>query len=193
MNGITMSDSPAPPPTIPRSWKIAFGVAVVMVVLAMVGVGLTTTNRDIAPKYWLSLVPVYGLLCVAVAWMQKRRGATGRLVVRQVLHWLAIAAAIWLDFYVRRAGEETGETAGFTALLLLALGCLLAGVHLEWMFAIVGVLLATTLMLAEKAEQYLWLVFIGGAVAVVVMVWLMRMMARAKRNDAAAAIVAART
>jgi hypothetical protein len=174
------------PDRMHRYWKIALGAAIFMVVLAMVGVGLTTTNRNIAPTYWQSLVPVYGIICVAVAWIRKREGATGRVVIRQVLHWLAIAAAIWLDFYVRGAGEETGQAAGFTALLLLALGCLLAGVHLEWLFAIVGVLLATTLMLAEKAEQYLWLIFVIGSVVVAAMIWIMRIIGRTKRKDVAA-------
>jgi hypothetical protein len=181
MDGVTDLSAPS---TIPRSWKVALGVAAFMVVLAMVGVGLTTTDRGVAQTYWLSLVPVYGLLCVAVAWTKMRRGATGRLVLQQVLHWLAIAAAIWLDFYIRGAGQETGEAAGFSALLLLALGCLLAGVHLQWMFAVVGVLLATTLMLAEKADQYLWLMFIGGAVVVAVLIWLMRVFGRTKTNAA---------
>jgi hypothetical protein len=169
-----------------RYWKVALGVAIFMIVLAMVGVGLTTTSRDIAQTYWMSLVPVYGLLCVAVAWIRKREGASGRVVIRQVFHWLAIAAAIWLDFYIRGAGQETGQAAGFTALLLLALGCLLAGVHLEWMFAVVGVLLATTLMLAEKADQYLWLIFMIGAVAVGAMLWVMRMIRHAGHKDKAA-------
>jgi hypothetical protein len=167
---------------LPRTWKVAMGVAIVMVVLAMIGVGLTTTNRAAAPKYWLSLVPVYGLLCVAVAWFRKRHGAKGRLIVQQVLHWLIIAAAIWLDFYVRSTGEMTGEAAGLNAMLLLSVGCLLAGVHLEWMFAVVGVLLAITLMLAVKAEQYLWLAFVIGAILVAAMFGVMRVRARSKRT-----------
>ena len=171
-----------PPPRSSRTLKIAFGIATLMVLLAMIGVGLTTTSRADAPKYWLSLVPVYGLLCVTVAWLHKRHGATGRLVVQQALHWLVIAVAIWLDFYVRGTGEMTGEAAGYNALLLLAIGCLLAGIHLEWMFAIVGVLLAATLMLAVKAEQYLWLAFIAAAVLVAAMFALMRWRARSRRN-----------
>jgi hypothetical protein len=190
MNGITINSAP---PSKQRYWKMALAVAIFMIVLAMIGVGLTTTNRDIAPTYWMSLVPVYGLLCVAVAWIRKRQGATGLVVIRQVLHWLAIAAAIWIDFYVRRTGEETGQSAGFTALLLLALGCLLAGVHLEWMFAVVGVLLATTLMLAVKADQYLWLIFVGGALAVAAMLWVMRLISRAGQKDKAAHEPAVRT
>lgn len=95
-----MSDPSANPPPrrTARSLQIAFGVALLMILLAMIGVGLTTTNRAAAPKYWLSLVPVYGLLCVVVAWVRKRHGAPGRVIVRQVLQWLVIATAIYLDF-----------------------------------------------------------------------------------------------
>jgi hypothetical protein len=179
-----MSDANPNPPQhhVSRSLQVAFGVALLMVLLAMIGVGLTTTSRAEAPKYWLSLVPVYGLLCVAVAWFRKSHGARGRLILQQVFHWLIIAVAIWLDFYVRGTGEMTGEAAGYNALLLLSVGCLLAGVHLEWMFAVVGVLLVTTLMLAVKAEQYLWLAFIAGALLVAAMFVVMRWRSRARRE-----------
>jgi hypothetical protein len=193
MNHQPASPSPGPTPYSPgqpsadgpslfaahRTWKIALVVAIVMVVLALLGVGLTTTNRAIAPTYWLSLVPVYGLLCVAAAYARKRHGASGRLVLRQVFHWLGIAAAIGIDFSVRGTGEMTGEASGLTALLLLALGCFLAGVHLEWPFMIVGVLLALALMLVVKADQYFWLIVIVGVVATAAMIWLMRLFAKA--------------
>src|SRR5262245_56679473 len=158
-----------------RTWKIALAVASVMVVLALVGIGLTTTNRAIAPKYWMSLVPMYGLLCIAFAWCRARHGeGSPRMVFRQVLHWLAIAGALGLDFIIRGTGEETGVAAGFNALLLLALGCFLAGVHLEWLFALVGLLLTATLLVVVRAEQYLWLIVIVGAVAAAAMIWLVR-------------------
>src|SRR5262245_29899279 len=103
-----------------RTWKIALAVASVMVVLALVGIGLTTTDRAIAPKYWMSLVPVYGLLCIAFAWSRARHGeGSPRMVFRQVLHWLAIAAALGLDFIIRGTGEETGVADGFKAMVFL--------------------------------------------------------------------------
>jgi hypothetical protein len=163
---------------IHRSWKIALVVAIIMVVLALLGIGLTTTNRAIAPTYWISLVPVYGLLCVAVAWSRVQHGEGGRLVIRQILHWLGIAAALGLDFYIRGTGEETGVAAGFNALLLLALGCFLAGVHLEWLFSLVGLVLALTLIVVVKADQYLWLIVIVGVLAIAAMIWLMRTLAK---------------
>jgi hypothetical protein len=160
---------------VSASWRVAFFAAVFMVVLAILGVGLTTTNRRIAPTYWICLVPVYGLLCVGVAWNRTRRGEGSiGLVRRQIVHWLAVAVAVGLDFYVRDTGQETGMAAGFNALLLLSLGCFLAGVHLQWLFTLVGALLALTLVLVVKADQYLWLIVIAAAFAVVAMYWMMR-------------------
>jgi hypothetical protein len=165
-------------------------VAAVMLLLALVGVGLTTSDRDIASTYWVILVPVYGLLCVGTAWYHSGPGRTfSRIAVaRQVLHWLGIGVALWLDFMLRRSGEETGVAAGLTALLILALGCFLAGVHLEWMFAVVGALLTLTLILVTKADQYLWLMFVLGGAALACMVGFRWMVHRSGARKRAAAL-----
>jgi hypothetical protein len=157
-----------------RGWTVALVVAIVMVLLAMLGVGLTTTNANFAGTYWVCLVPIYGLLCVGTAWL---RAGPGRpldrpAVIRQVLHWLGIAVALGMDFYIRGTGEETGVAAGLNALLVLALGCYLAGIHLEWLFAVVGVLLTATLVIVAKADEYMWLIFVIGGVSIAVMLWL---------------------
>jgi hypothetical protein len=145
-----------------------------MVVLALLGVGLTTASSSVAPTYWVALVPVYGVLCIATALVRSRQdgGMERSAVLRQLLHWLGIGVALLLDFYIRGTGEESGLGAGLNALLLLAVGCYLAGVHLEWHFALVGVLLTVTLIIVTKADQYLWLIFVVGALAVVPLVGL---------------------
>jgi hypothetical protein len=165
-------------------------VAAVMVLLALIGVALTTSDREFASTFWVILVPVYGLLCAGTAWYRSGPGRTfGRIAVaRQVLHWLGIGAAIWLDFLLRRSGEETGVAAGLNALLVLALGCYLAGVHLEWMFAVVGALLTLTLILVTKADQYLWVMFLVGGVALAVMIGVRWMLHKARSRKHAAAL-----
>jgi hypothetical protein len=157
---------------------VALGVALIMILLALVGVGLSTTSSSFATTYWISLVPVYGILCVSTAWL--RAGVEGRRhrvpVIRQGLHWLALALALGLDFFIRGTGEETAVAAGLNALLVLALGCFLAGIHLEWLFAVVGVLLSLLLVLVAKADQYLWLVFVVSGLttaALLLMRWLL--------------------
>jgi hypothetical protein len=170
----------AEPPTpfsIERSWKVAGVAALIMVLLALVGIALTTsTDYTVASLYWVCLVPFYGLLCVATAWRRHGKHFDRQEVIRQGLHWLAIGAALALDFLARHSGVETGEAAGLNAMLLLALGCFLAGVHLEWFFAVVGLLLAAALIFVVKAEQYLGLVLIVGglaAAAMVAYIWLL--------------------
>jgi hypothetical protein len=48
----------------------------------------------------------------------------------------------------------------------LALGCFLAGVHLDWTLTLVGLLLTLTLVCVAKAHQYLWLLFIVGSLVI---------------------------
>ena len=163
---------------VSTSWKIASVVAVIMVLLALLGIGLTTTNSAAAPTYWVSLVPIYGLLCVSLAWARARNDPAARRpdVIRQLFHWLGIGVAVGLDFYIRGTGVETGTAAGMNALLLLALGCYLAGVHLDWLFVLVGILLTLALLVVVKADQYLWLIFVVGGLAVAAMLafgWLL--------------------
>jgi hypothetical protein len=175
--------SPAIPPgtageqrifPVHRSWAIATGVAVVMVLLSLLGVALTTTSSGFAATYWVSLVPVFGLLCIGTASLRAREGHKfDRVMVsRQVFHWLGIAVALGLDFYIRGSGEETGVATGLNALLVLALGCFLAGIHLEWLFIPVGVLLTLALVIVAKADQYLWLIFVIGGITVAVLLGL---------------------
>jgi MFS family permease len=151
-----------------RTWMIGAVVATIMVGLALGGVALTTTSSSFAATYWVALVPIFGILCVATAWMraEKGEGFKRTMIGRQVFHWLGIGIALGLDFSIRRAGEETGIASGLNALLLLALGCFLAGVHFEWPFLLVGLLLTAVLILVVTADQYLWLIFIAGAVSV---------------------------
>jgi len=171
-----------------RFWKFALVVAIVMVVLALLGVALTTTDRASAKTYWVSLVPVYGLACVIVAWRRAvlAHQFEGRAVLRQVFHWLGIGTAISLDFLIRGSGSETGIASGENALLLLALGCYLAGVHLDRVFILVGLLLMLVLVIVAKAEQYQWLIFVVGGVMVAAMIGSWWVLNRYARKHAAA-------
>jgi hypothetical protein len=170
-----------------RSWRLASIVSATMVMLALLGVAFTNARYDFAQTYWICLVPVFGLMCVGTAWARTRKegGLRMHAVIRQVLHWVGIGIALWLDFLVRRTGEETATAAGLNAVLLLALGCFLAGVHLDWLFAFVGILIVLALVLVAKAEQYLWIIFVIGGLAIALMVALWWQL-RAKKGVVAA-------
>ena len=146
--------------------NVAQIIAVIMVVLALVGVGITLTNAAWAVKYWLLLVPTYGLLCTFAAWYHAR--ALDRMVARQILHWTSVGIAIAVDFaFLRGSGEQTSAATGLSSLLILALGCLLAGVYMEWLFLLVGLLLLAIVIIVSMAQEYLVLVFLVGALVIV--------------------------
>jgi hypothetical protein len=173
---------------VTRSWKIASVVGAVMVVLALLGVGLSSASKSVAPVYWVCLVPIYGLLCLGIAWTRARQDErpVGPEVIRQVLHWLGIGVALALDFLVRGTQVETGKAAGFNALLLLALGCYLAGIHLEWVFTLVGVLLSLALIIVTQAEEYIWLIFVVGGLAVAAMLAVQWFLGKARSHPSVA-------
>ncbi len=142
-------------------------LAAIMMVLALIGSGVTLANVAWAEKYWLILVPIYGMICIAAAWTQTR--TLDRDVIRQVLHWLAVAVTIAINFsFFRRSGEQTTIATSLSTLLLLALGCLLAGIHLEWMFALVGLLLLVIAIMVSVAQEYMALVVLIGAVLIAI-------------------------
>lgn len=151
-----------------RALAAAMVVSVVMVLLATGGFALTTVKSPWAKTYWVLLVPVYAGLCVFTAWYRAGPGqlADHKAMTRQLFHWLGLAVAFTLDYFILRTGEETTIAAADNALLLLALGCYLAGVHLEPLFILVGMLLTLTLVVVVKFEQYDVILFGLGALLI---------------------------
>jgi hypothetical protein len=137
-----------------------------MALLALIGTGVTIADVTWARSYWLALAPVYGVLCVLAAWYHT--GHFTGSVMRQVLHWLSVSVAIALDFALLRRGEQAATGAGLSSLLILALGCLLAGIHLEWLFALVGLLLLAIFIVVSVAHQYVTLAFLAAAAAALI-------------------------
>lgn len=179
------NDAPSPSSNgfaLGRIWKAGAVVALIMMVLALVGVGLIAARSTQARQYWVALVPIYGLLCIVTAWLRSRHDASfgAGMIFRQLLHWLGVGGAVALDFYVRGTGEEASIATGFNALLLLAVGCFLAGVHFEWLFMPVGLLLGLTLICVVKAQQYLWLILVVGVLALVIILVTYRTLGRSR-------------
>src|SRR5262245_43066251 len=76
--------------TVARPWKVPVAAMVIMIALALVGVALTMSKSDWAPRFWMALVPIYGVLCVVTAWDRSRRDPRFQRpgILLQVFHWL---------------------------------------------------------------------------------------------------------
>ncbi|HVO92871.1 MAG TPA: hypothetical protein VMT22_08525, partial [Terriglobales bacterium] len=83
------SSVPQSPPHRTSLWLRELPFTLVLL-LTVGGVAYTSFSRQPIVAYWEILAPLIGLVCISVGW----RGATDnaarvRLVVTQVLHWLA--------------------------------------------------------------------------------------------------------
>lgn len=152
-----------------QRFRIGFVVwiAIAMTVLAVIGTGITIADAASARRYWLFLVPVFAIMCIATAWYHY--GFSSEKAIRQLLHWAAVGLAIILDFaFLQASGQQTNAATGLSSLLILALGCLLAGIHLEWAFAVVGLLLLAIFTVVALAQEYLVLITGIGVVLVLI-------------------------
>ncbi len=138
-------------------------VAIVgLVILSLVGIGVT----DFAPQkshwYWLAMAPLFALGCIAIEWSQREsRGKSGLSIVRnQVVSWLGVLVAVNLVYFLFRAGRLDSENTGLVVLLVLALGTFLCGLNLDWRLSLLGAFLALAMILATYVEEYLWVLLI---------------------------------
>ncbi len=84
------------------------------------------------------------------------------------LHWLGVLLAIQLVYYFAAAGRMANLDTGLANGLVLALGTFLFGVHGNWRFMVVGLALAAATAGVAFVQEYIWMLFIIAAVAIVV-------------------------
>jgi hypothetical protein len=152
-------------------------VTVVLVLLAVGGVvvaDFATVEKSL--RYWLVMVPVFGVLSMVMTGLRANRDAEPLwpALLRQVLHWSALGAAIGLLFYLQSAGRLAEKDVSLLALLALALTTFLAGVHGDWRFCVVGLILGSAAMIMALFETYRLLILIPIAIVALVVVLRLR-------------------
>jgi hypothetical protein len=125
---------------------VEFWSLVLMVVLALAGIGVTQVEHSGGKLYWLFLVLVYAAISLGLAWRRHREEDQRFLpLIRvQVLHWLGALVAINIVLFFESVDIASRGAAADYTLLILALSCFLAGVHINWVYTPLGVVLAVT-------------------------------------------------
>ena len=137
--------------------------------LTLIGVGLTTVSRAPPTGYWEFMALVLCVVTISTAWAETSgRNARLRLIVTQALHWTSFLVAMNLTLLPSVQRLLNPEATGVTALLLLALGALTAGINiLSWQIAFIGVVLAVSVPLKAWLQQGAVVVVLGLIVALV--------------------------
>jgi uncharacterized Tic20 family protein len=165
-----------------RSLRIQLIVFCALLVLAMIGMGLTESREDGGWEYWIFLILVYGSASVALAWRQAKQRAepVWQMIRKQVLHWFGALITLKTLFLLERTDVISREAASDASVIILALVCYLAGVHFQWAFFLIGLFVGIMAITLAYAEQYtVWLILIPAAAGII---WLYVKL-RATRSD----------
>jgi len=129
-------------------------------------------SNERALRYWLVMVPVFGVLSMVMTGVRAGRNGDElwSALLRQLLHWSALGAAIGLLFYLQDAKRLPERDVPLLSLLALALTTFLAGVHGDWRFAVVGLILGAAATVMALFETYRLLILIPIAIVALVVV-----------------------
>lgn len=162
---------------------------IVMLSMAVVGIGLITFTGGSIGFYWQLLTVVYCALCIFVGWGHAQtRPERIRLVWTQVLHWASFLAAMWLIYTPTMRALVDVDATGLNLMVLLALGTVVAGIHAEaWQICVVGLILALfapAMALVERSSLFIMVAALG-VTFIAVSLW-MTFHAQQRENEVAA-------
>ncbi len=163
--------------TIKHVLKIDVAIFGGIMVVALVGAGITDYNAQKAHIFWRYLT--FGMAVGTTAWglwRSKRLGLTEaeHLLVGQAVLWGAALVAMGVVYLLLSIGRLNFETTGLMILLILAYASFVDGMLVSWKLYIVGLMLLLTLLLNAYLENYLLIiVLISAAALVLVLVALM--------------------
>lgn len=151
------------------SLKLSLIVLCCMLVLALIGMGLTQASESGAWEYWLFVVFVYAGLGI---WRGSRHAkqtgqSVSKAIVLEVFHWVMLVGFLAVLRFLESREIVNRASASYFALMLLAISCCMAGVHIDRLLLVVGVVLTIMLVAMATLEQLtlvLWLFMVVVAV-----------------------------
>jgi hypothetical protein len=146
-----------------------------LVVFSVGGIAIMDFSVKYGLWYWLAMAVLFGVVSTIMAWKkdQDLPGDQSDRVRKQGLHWATLVVGILLVFLMQDAVAFAPANAGLTALLMLAVTAVLAGIHFNWRMAVVGLILGATFVAAVLAEEFFWPLLAVAFVAVAV-IWAFR-------------------
>jgi hypothetical protein len=142
-------------------------------VLVMIGLFLTNVSHLHARYYWSAMFPIFGIVCL---WHELLGPAVDpiplwRRVLRQALHWLGPIVAVQIIFLQLARGQIDADAVALVTLVILAVTCFMAGVHMDASFYWVSVALAFAAVIGTEVEAYIWMLAALALVAIAITVF----------------------
>jgi hypothetical protein len=157
-----------------RFWLYELPFSLVLV-LTIFGVAYETFSRQPIREYWEILAPFLVLVCVGAGWHMASDGAARwRLVLTQVLHWLAFLVVINMMLLPTVQRNFSANATGLAIFTLLSLGTFTAGLQLfSWQVCLLGLIMALgvpALAWVENSALF-FLLIVAGVVGIAALLW----------------------
>ena|SRR6202046_62418 len=145
----------------------------VLSVLVMIGLFLTNVSHLHARYYWSAMFPIFGIVSLwhELVGPNSNPGPLWKRVLRQVLHWLGPIVAVQIIFLQLARGQMDADSVALVTLVILAVTCFMAGVHMDRSFYWVSAALAVAAVVGTEVEAYLWMLAAIAIVAVAITVF----------------------
>lgn len=115
-------------------------IMILLVLLSIVGIGITDFSPLLSHWYWLAMVVVIGIACIVMEWSRARKKSLNAttLIKKEVFIWLGVLVAVNLVYFLFHSGRLDSENTGLVILLILALATFLAGLRQDWRLCLLG-------------------------------------------------------
>jgi hypothetical protein len=149
-------------------------IQLALLVLVVIGVGISYFLPDKSYRYWVAMVPVFGIACTSSEWSRLRRQNLGiwKTLQNQLIHWFGVLVSVYLVHMLLNIQLLTKQNAGLVVLLVLALGTFLVGIHLGWRLYVLGAFLWIILVMAAYLQGSLWVMILVGVVMISLFLYL---------------------
>ncbi|MCI0668107.1 MAG: hypothetical protein L0Y38_03890 [Methylococcaceae bacterium] len=149
--------------SVRRESRIEEGVLILLIILSLIGVGVTDFSPTDGYWYWIFMILIFGLISIGLAFVESKKmsGTVVKEVLAvQAIHWLGSMLTVFGVFLLLQAGRLNYEDTGLVILLILALATFIDGIHLGWRFSVAGLFLGTTSVIAAFFDDFMWIVLV---------------------------------
>ncbi len=150
---------------VERSSRIEDAVLILLILLSLIGVGVTEFSPTDGYWYWMFMIMIFGVISTGLAFFESKKmdGAVVKEVLAiQAIHWLGSMLTVVGVFLLLQAGRLHHENSGLVILLILALATFIDGIHLGWRFSMAGLFLGSTAVIAAFFDDFMWIILLLG-------------------------------
>lgn len=140
-----------------RKFQIEEAILVLLLILSLIGIGITDFSPADGYGYWIIMVFVFALFAIIIGWLQsKHRSDDFKIILReQSIHWATSLLVVGGAFLVQK--DEGKTDIGLVTLLILSLATVLDGLRVGWRFSLVGLFLGVSAVIAAYTEHFFWI------------------------------------